>query len=61
MNNALKNFKNLKYLGDSVSASFDGFNVALTVGEDGEIFDLIYLEPIVRENLIKYFKEIDKK
>jgi hypothetical protein len=54
----LYGYSDLKYLGDSVYALYNKVNVALVTMEDNEIFDIIYFEPKVRENLIKYIGEI---
>lgn len=43
--------KNKEYLGDSVYAEFDGYNVILTTNNYGPDTNTIYLEPNVIEKL----------
>jgi hypothetical protein len=57
----LRGYGDCKYLGDSVYALHNGFNIALAVIEDNEIFDIVYLEPKSKKEFVKYLKEIDKK
>jgi len=49
------------YLGDSVYADFDGWQVKLTT-ENGELPDnTIYLEPAVVEAFLQYIERLKKE
>ena len=49
--------KNKLYLGDSVYASNDGYNIQLTTEDGLSVRDTIFLEPFVFEALIAYAKK----
>ena len=48
-----------EYLGDGVIAGYDGWHIELSL--DGKPGSTIYLEPIVMEKLIAYYKTVTKK
>lgn len=50
---------NKSYLGDSVYADFDGWQVKLTTEDGGEIpSNVIYLEPAVVEAFLQYIERL---
>ena len=48
---------NKEYLGDSVFATTDGYNIELTVGDGIKVHELIFLAPAVFTALIAYSKK----
>jgi hypothetical protein len=46
--------KDAVYLGDSVYAQFDGYNVVLTTRNGGDPSNIIVLEPVVYAALVEY-------
>ena len=48
---------NKEYLGDSVYASNDGYNIQLTTEDGLSVHDTIFLEPVVFAALIAYSKK----
>lgn len=49
----------IKYLGDGVYASFDGYQIGLSTGNHENPIS-VFLEPQVLSALIEYAKNIDK-
>ena len=45
---------NMKYLGDSVYAKYDGKELQLYLSNDGDVHNLIIMEPEVVKELLKY-------
>lgn len=50
----------VKYLGDGVYASFDGFQIWLDTRAQLPV-NTIALEPVVMASLIEYYKEVTQK
>jgi hypothetical protein len=46
------------YLGDGVYADFDGWHVILTTENGIETTNRIYLEPEVRDEVLKFFERV---
>jgi len=46
------------YLGDSVYAEFDGYNIILSANNGYEDSDMIALDPDVQVNLVKFIERI---
>lgn len=49
------------YLGDSVYADFDGWQVKLTTESGGLPDNVIYLEPAVVEAFLQYIERLKKE
>jgi hypothetical protein len=48
------------YIGDSVYCDFDGYALILTIENDGESSNTIYLEPSVWDDLVAYVERLKK-
>ena len=46
------------YLGDGCYASFDGYQLALKANHHGYPTDVVYLEPQVWDNLVKFVEQL---
>lgn len=49
------------YLGDSVYANFDGFNIILSLNNGDGDYNSIFLEPEVINALLKFKERIDNE
>jgi hypothetical protein len=46
------------YLGDSVYAEFDGYNIVLTTEDGDDPSNIIYMEPEVVTSLLRYIDRL---
>jgi len=51
----------MRYLGDGVYATYDGYHVQLTVENGEEVLQEIFLDPSVIIELLRYFEDIKKQ
>lgn len=47
-----------QYLGDGLYAEFDGYQIALKANSPTHPTDVVYLEPSVYENLLKFVEQL---
>ena len=47
-----------EYLGDSVYVEFDGFHIVLTTSNDEDESNVIYLDPNVSVELVKFIERL---
>jgi hypothetical protein len=50
--------KTQEYLGDGLYVSFDGYQLALKANSHEYPTDIVYLEPIVWDNLVKFVGQL---